>query len=189
MRYLSNSDYLFKISQEDFFTLIEDLDNASSTLLDTEIKAQESISLFLRKRYDLQQLFNTYPDYKQGQPYQSGQTVWYYSDVEDLYSAKLYTAVSATTASPASSGEYWQMTDPRFPLIVEWMVTISLYKLHERLSPDSMPTHRKDAYNDVMNVLKSIQQEKLSPDFPELENRSFGIYVNGKPDTGISYQY
>jgi hypothetical protein len=185
MRYLKESDYLSKINRYDLETLLHDEQNPSAILFDTEIRAQESISLFLRKRYNLEQLFATYPFFVSGSNVFSGSTYWY--TTTDNYEAYLYTAKDTTHALPTTSG--WTMIEPRHPLIVDWMVAVCIYKLHERVNPDNIPTQRKDAYAEVTTILKAIQSEKLSPNFPEIEGRNFTIYVNGNPDSGISYLY
>lgn len=185
MRYLRDSDYKYKISEDDLTTLVEEDSNPDLSILDSEIKAQEVISLYLRKRYDLNALYKSYPTYQHGQTYFSGDTVWFTSG--DNFSALLYSPVSATTSLPGSFD--WMMVEPRYPLIVDWLVTISLYKLHERISPENIPVHRTNSYQEVMMFLKNIQCEKLSPDFPELEDRTYNIYITGKPDSGIGLYY
>lgn len=185
MNYLRASDFASKISIYDFQTL---LDGAVNPLLlfDAELRAQEHISLFLRKRYDLPALFRTFPTYVSGLTYTTGDTVWYSSTGEES-EAFLYTPKETTSDVPTGTG--WTLNEPRYPLIVDWMVTISLFKLHERVSPENIPTHRKDSYDEAMMLLKKIQEEKLSPDFPEAEDRSYNIYITGKEDSGIGFYY
>lgn len=187
MRYLRDSDYFHKITEHDFLTLVEDEASPDLFVFDTELKAQEQISLFLRKRYDLTELFETYSDYKTGVQYGTGDTVWYSQDTDSTYTSYVYRPKSSTTSLPSTAN--WDRVDPRYTSIVDWMVTISIYKLHERISPDSMPKHRKDSYDEVMTVLKAIQNGKLSPSFPEIENRIQNIYVGGTETNGIGYNY
>lgn len=189
MRYLRNSDYKYKITEYDLTTLVEDEQHPELFIFDAEIKAQEQISLFLRKRYDLTELFKTFPDYKTGLTHTTGDTVWYSmsNDADASYNTFLYSPYSTTSTLPTTN--FWRVVEPRFPLIMDWMVTISLYKLHERLSPDNIPTHRKDSYDEVMKLLKMVHDERLSPDFPELSDRSFNIYITGKEDSGIGFYY
>ncbi|MEJ1242120.1 hypothetical protein WBG78_28490 [Chryseolinea sp. T2] len=186
MRYLRQSDYASKITAYDLETLLHEEEHPQAILFDSELRAQESISLWLRKRYDLGKLFSVYSDYVSGNSYSTGMTVWYSStglEADEF----LYSPDYATTLAPPSG---WTLTEPRNPLIVEWMVTISLYKLHERVSPDNIPTHRKNAYDEVMMYLKAIQAERVSPDFPEVENRkAYGILISGGTTTGIGYQW
>lgn len=188
MRYLRDSDYLSKITQYDLVTLVEDEVSPDLFILDCELKAQEQINLFLRKRYDLTKLFETYPKYQSGIPYTTGNTVWYSSGVDSTYTSYLYKPKSGTTTSLPSSNN-WERFDPRNKNIVDWMVTISIYNLHLRLSPDSIPSHRKDSYNETITFLKGIQAGKLSPDFPEVENRVQNIYVGGVESNGIGFNY
>lgn len=187
MRYLRDSDYFHKITEHDFLTLVEDEVSPDLFVFDTELKAQEQISLFLRKRYDLTELFETYSDYKTGVQYGTGDTVWYSEDTESTYTSYLYTPKSTTTSLPSTAN--WERYDPRYTSIVDWMVTIAIYKLHERISPDNIPSHRKDAYEEVMMILKAIQNGRLSPAFPEIENRIHNIYVGGIETNGIGYNY
>lgn len=185
MRFIRNSDYKSKITEYDFNTLLMDEANPELFVFDCEIKAQETISLFLRKRYDLTELFATYSDYVSGTTYNTGDTVWHSVDNTE-FTTFLYAPVSATTSFDLNN---WNIVEVRNALILDWMVTISLYRLHERLSPQNIPVHRKEAYDGVMSLLKNIQSEKLSPDFPELEDRSYGIYITGKEASGIDYMW
>jgi hypothetical protein len=170
MRFIRNSDYLFKITESDFNTLT---DENNLFVQDAELKSQAEIELYLRKRYDLAQLFKSYPDYISGTTYTTGITVWYGTG----FTEHLYSPLSATTSLPGSI--HWVKVEPRNPLILDWMTTISLYKLHQRMSPDFVPSQRKDGYDMAMNQLKMIQQEKLTCDFPTIENRSYTIKITG----------
>lgn len=183
MRYIQNSDYKYSVTENDFETLTYADDNPDLFVYDAQIKAQEMISLNLRKRYDLTALFQTFPAYQAGKTYTTGDTVWYGSG----FDAMLYSPTSTTNSLPDSG--YWVLTEPRYPLIVQWMVNISLYLLHARMSPQNIPIHRQIAYEETMRTLKGIQQEALSADFPEIEGRNYNIYITGSTSTGIGYQW
>lgn len=182
MRYLQDSDYKYKISEHDFTTLLQEEDNPVRFVFDAELKSQEVISLFLRKRYDLGVLFQNFPEYVTGRTYSTGQTVWF-SSTGKPFDYFLYSPTQTTSTSPFDGD--WFLIEPRYPLIMDWMATLSLYKLHERVSPDNIPSHRKFAYDEVMKILRMVQSETLSPDFPEIENRNFNIYITGKTSNGI----
>lgn len=188
MRYLRDSDYLYKITEHDLTTLVEDEVSPDLFILDCEMKAQEQISLFLRKRYDLAALFQAYPNHQPGASYTIGDTVWYSTDTDSTYTTYLYKPKSGTTTSLPSTS-IWERSDLRYKNIVDWMVTISIYKLHERLSPDNIPTHRKQSYDETIAFLNGIQSGKLSPDFPEVENRVQNIYIGGLETNGIGFNY
>lgn len=187
MRYLRDSDYLDKITENDLFALVEDETSPKLLILSCELKAQEQISLFLRKRYNLAKLFETFADYKTGITYSTGQTVWYSNDTESSNSSHLYRPKISTSTLPTTFD--WEQVDPRYTSIVDWMTSISIYKLHERISPDAIPKHRKDSYEEGMKFLESIQKGKVSPVFPEIENRIQNIYVGGIETNGIGYNY
>ncbi len=157
--------------------------NPELLIFDAEIKAQEQIALFLRKRCDLTQLFQLYPTYTASRTYFTGDTVWY-SASGDSY---LYAPFSATTSNPSMNS--WYLVEARESLIVDWMTTISLYKLHQRVSPDIVPTHRQSSYDEAMKLLRLIQEEKISPPFKEIENRTYNIFISGRTDSGISFQW
>lgn len=166
-------------------TLLLDESNPEQFIFDAETKSQEQISMFLRKRYDLPKLFTVFPDHQSGSSYTTGQTVWYTSG--DTYSYQLYVPTGTTGAIPTTA--YWTVSNPRSPTIVDWMVTISLYRLHERLAPSNIPKHRKESYDEVMRILKMIQDGKLSTDFPEVENRIQTIVIDGDVTTGQGFHY
>lgn len=180
MRHLRNTDYRRSIMDYDLDTLLLKEVSPESVLFDAELRSQEQISLFLRKRYDLADLFRVFSDYVSGYTYSSGDTVWY-SASGDSY---LYSPKSTTTTAPASPD--WILVEPRQPLVVDWMISLTLYKLHERVSPQNIPVHRKNSYDETMKILKMIQEERLSPDFQEVQDRSYAIYITGKKDAGIS---
>jgi hypothetical protein len=171
MRYLRDTDYLPKITQYDFETITE---SSEAFIADAELKAQAEIELYLRKRYDLNSIFQTYPDYVSGITYSTGITVWYSTGS----TLALYTPNVSTDTIPTVTST-WSQSDPRPHLIVDFLTTVSLYRLHQRLSPDNVPTHRKDAYAMAISQLKMIQSEKVSIDLPEVEDRSFVTYVTG----------
>lgn len=177
MRYLRNGDYLPKITQYDLETVTE-LNEAF--IADAEFKAQAEIELYLRKRYDLNEIFQTYPDYVSGVTYTTGTTVWYGTG----FTTALYTPKVSTASLPTVSSS-WTQADPRPTIIVDFLTTVSLYKLHQRLSPDNVPTHRKDAYAMAISQLKMIQSAKVSVNLPEVTDRSFTTYVTGSTSQDI----
>lgn len=58
----------------------------------------------------------------------------------------------------------------RNKLLVTYMVDVSLYHIHARIRPRSMPEIRVTRYQDVINWLKMVASGKISPDLPRLED-------------------
>lgn len=58
----------------------------------------------------------------------------------------------------------------RNPIIVQFMVDITLYLLHKRINPNQIPTLRMDEYDEAIKWLEMVSKGKLSPDLPELPN-------------------
>lgn len=92
-----------------------------------ELQSQATISLYLRRRYDLSSLFEYYPDWKSVPSGQSGYTagdiVWHSVD-NGSYSSFLYKAARYTVGNPDDDADSWELTDPRNPSIGDWMVTL-----------------------------------------------------------------
>jgi hypothetical protein len=148
-------------------------------IADAELKAIQEVQLYLRKRYDLLQLFDYFSDYISGTTYNTGSTVWFTITGNTQY---LYSPTGTTTSNPLT--KYWNRNDPRYPLIVDWVSPISLYKLHTRIAPQDVPKQRSDQYVNCIAMLKMIRDEKVGVDFPEIVNRVKNIYITGSTTQG-----
>jgi Protein of unknown function (DUF1320) len=80
-----------------------------------------------------------------------------------MYIADRYDTVAIFSATGAA----------RNALIVQYMVVIVLYLLHQRLAPNNIPEIRRHEYNGVISDLKYIAKGDASPpNLPPLTNGS-----------------
>ena len=63
----------------------------------------------------------------------------------------------------------WTKGDTRHPLILRYMVDITLYELHSRINPRNIPEHRIQRRDDAIKYLKMVidPRNNIAPDFPE----------------------
>lgn len=55
----------------------------------------------------------------------------------------------------------------RHPKVVGVMVDIALYHLYSRMSPDQVPTLRKERYTHALEWLKMVATQRINPNLPE----------------------
>ena len=80
-----------------------------------------------------------------------------------------YVATGNSTAEvPDDNTDYWRRLPYRNPALIVTLVDISLYHIHSRLDPMSIPTIRIDRYKAAMDMLKAIQAGSMSPCLPPL---------------------
>ena len=73
----------------------------------------------------------------------------------------------------------------RDPLLVMYLVDMSIYHLHSNISPDNIPEIRYIRYKSAIDWLNKVATDKLSPDLPEIDG---GDDENGDSNsTGFEY--
>lgn len=72
-------------------------------------------------------------------------------------------------AGTLPSDPLWTKGDTRHPLILRYMVDITLYELHSRINPRNIPEHRIQRRDDAITYLKMVidPRKNITPDFPE----------------------
>lgn len=60
--------------------------------------------------------------------------------------------------------------DDRNRLIVMYLIDITLYHLHSRITPRNIPEIREDRYNTAIVWLSKVAKGELTPRLPRLEN-------------------
>lgn len=86
----------------------------------------------------------------------------------------LFTALANTSQKPHT--EQWEKSDTRHALMKKYMVDISLYHLHCRISPRLIPEHRIKLYEQAVGHLKQLAKGNLDSDLPQKpisEGRTF----------------
>lgn len=57
--------------------------------------------------------------------------------------------------------------DARNPLVVMYMIDISLYHMHSRVTPRNIPEIRIDRYDSAIKWLDKVNKGALTPDLPK----------------------
>lgn len=65
-----------------------------------------------------------------------------------------------------------QLATDRNPLIILYLIDITLYHLHSNISPDTVPELRLTRYKAAIDWLKAVAMEKLSPVLPPKINEA-----------------
>ena len=67
----------------------------------------------------------------------------------------------------------------RNPIIIQFMLDITLYYLHKRINPNQIPDLRIDEFDNAKDWLYKVSAGKLSPNLPELANHEGNSRVIG----------
>jgi phage gp36-like protein len=169
MPFLLKSDYGAQIKQ-DLLNTVLDSDDAIRT--GAELSAQAEIEGYLRGRYDVAQIFIEVLPWAESTQYAAGAAV--------AQAGLIYVATRATKAEqPGAAAEEpaegeepaapaWEAKDPRHPLIKTYLIDCTLYLIHSRQNPRSVPQIRQDRYDHAISYLNMCRQGKLSPGLPLL---------------------
>ncbi len=67
----------------------------------------------------------------------------------------------------------------RNPIIVQFMLDITVYYLHKRINPNQIPDLRIEEFDNAKKWLDKVSMGKLSPNLPELSNGEGNSQVIG----------
>jgi hypothetical protein len=156
--FLIKPDYNTVIKEVHLNQLISSDD---TILQEVELIALEEMKSYLRSRYDVDTIFAPILQYSSGVTYQSGITV------HDNYS--FYTSLITDNNLPLTDINGWEKGDKRNQLLVMYLVDISLYHIHSRLTPNQIPENRFLRYETAITWLKQISKGSLKVDLPVLD--------------------
>ncbi len=145
--FLTNADFDQAIKTDHLSAITS---NNTSIQNDACLASQTEIESYLRGKYNLTILFPTIIDWNIASSYTTGAIVY------DVATLAFYTANADISASTAITDEKWTKGDPRDPLIVEFMLDLTLYRLHTRIAPNQIPEHRIQRRDDAISFLKSV---------------------------------
>ena len=74
--------------------------------------------------------------------------------------------------------EFAKTGDARDPLLIQFMVALSLYNVHKRINPKMIPAIRETDKKDTMELLREIQAGKFQANW--LEN----VNEKNEPESG-----
>lgn len=168
--FLLKSDFYRVISQTDFNLLINNNDSVWQNELNTSI---ETVSSYLRARYDVVNIFKSFSVWSVTAQYAIGDWLASATDVK-------YICIAAPPVGTVlTNTTYFTQTDPRNCKIVEVVVDIVLYNLFARLNNYDIPALRKERYdgNDpkqqggAIGYLKNVSKGLIMPNLPLVESR------------------
>lgn len=150
-------------------TTMEDLKGSSVTKLTrAERAAEEEIYSYLSERFDMDQIFPTIYEWNATQPFAV--------DERAASGGLFYKAKTANTnKEPAANTDEWEEDDPRNPMIVRYMVVISLYQVYLSLHGKNIPTHIREEYDLAKDWLLRVNKGQLNPKLPKLDADGDGV--------------
>lgn len=87
---------------------------------------------------------------------------------------KVFEPIANVNADKPVMGENIEMDDPRNLNVVEHMVTLATYYLHEMISPTNIPTARQLAYENSIQWLSNASRFKINPKIPRKMDEDTG---------------
>jgi phage gp36-like protein len=151
--FITNADFNQAI-KADHLTAITD--NTPSIKSTTIRASQTEIESYLRGKYDLSKLFPVITEWLIGSEYAIGAIVY---DVDTL---KFYTANAPISANTAIANSNWISGDPRDALMVEFMLDLTLYRIHARVAPNQIPETRIQRRDDAIDFLKRVAKYEIT---------------------------
>ena len=78
----------------------------------------------------------------------------------------------------------------RNPIIIQFMVDITIYYLHKRINPNQIPDLRVEEFDNAKQWLSKVSAGKLKPNLPELSNDegNSGIIAYGS-NTKVNHKW
>lgn len=171
---INNYDLRAIATDEDLDVLSSDnqniIDKCNSIAID-------EAAAYLSTKYNVNKLFKAPTEYIIGNSYKIGDVVY----VKEISSGSpavetgeltFYTCIQDIDVSmDAEDEDYFEQKDGRDQKLLEVVMTISLFYIHKRLSPNNIPTFRVVSYdgngdNNIMSAIKwltLVQQGQLFP--------------------------
>lgn len=123
--------------------------NDDTIVADSIAASETEIKSYLRGKYDIGKLFPVIGDHDPAVAYLDGDIVHDSSAAGTYYVANGDIAISTPLSDPK-----WVEGDPRDKLIIEFMVDLILYRIHSRVAPQQIPSHRIIRRDDAIAFLK-----------------------------------
>ncbi|MEQ8581218.1 MAG: hypothetical protein RIC30_09425 [Marinoscillum sp.] len=140
----------------------------SSRLTRAERAAEEEIYSYLSDRFDMDQVFPTIYAWDATTPFTTDQRA---AHLGIFYQAK----TDNNNKPPAANTDDWEVDDPRNPMIVRYMVVISLYQVYHSLHGKNVPTHIREEYDLAKDWLLRVAKGQLNPKLPKLDADGDGL--------------
>jgi phage gp36-like protein len=85
---------------------------------------------------------------------------------------KMPAPLAPGAAGPPLPVPAWRVSDPRAKLLKMYLVDMTLYHLHSRQNPQTVPQIRQDRYDTALQWCKDCRTGKVSPGLPLLADRA-----------------
>jgi phage gp36-like protein len=167
-RYLHPGDYSFQIRKE-----IKDLlGGADEKKLNVaENAAVEEMRSYLKKRYDIDNIFFLISAFDVSKPWPKDSLIYYKANNTDgdetTQVFKASADVPANDPAPLASGTKWVLFTGRNPFVIMKLVDITLYHLHSKDSSRLISKVREDRYQDAQDWLKLVAKGEIDANLPQ----------------------
>lgn len=171
---INNYDYRAIATEEDLSVLSD----ANSNIITqcNQIAIHEAAG-YLSTKYDIEKLFADPVEYNSGSTYNINDRI-YVKETTGTGNTEtgeyiFYTCIQsgATSGTPITDTTYFIEKDSRDQKLLEVVMSISLFYIHKRLSPNNIPTFRVISYDgngdgNIMSAIKWLTQIQKGELFP-----------------------
>jgi len=164
--FLRKSDYFSQIQEDNLDTVIEDITGTPTLifLTDKEAAASVEVQSYLRHRYDVAKIFKPLLSYDNAVTYQPGEWV-----VDGpVETGIIYTATVETLGNLPTDTNFWKAEDGRNPLMKTYLIDVTLYHVHSRISPRNIKALVMSRRDEAVKWLKMVSKGDISLDLPEI---------------------
>lgn len=159
--FLTENDYKV-YAQDDILTNLTK-NNITNRAQAENAALEEIVSYLDADKYDLTEIFPTILDWNNTADF-AAETYVHQNNI--IYQAKQLNTGVDPAADVAGAGANWEVKDPRHPIIIRYMVAITLYQLFLSLHGRQIPTHRVDEYDLAKDWLNKLADGKVNPRLP-----------------------
>ena len=151
--FLTDADFATAIKTDHLTSIVG---SGTQTLEKACISTQTEIESYLRGKYDLNKLFPVITAWNIAIEYPIDAIVY------DVATLSFYTANEIVPASTPIDDAKWTKGDPRDALIVEFMIDLTLYRVHSRVAPNQVPETRIQRRDDAIDFLKRVAKYDIT---------------------------
>jgi hypothetical protein len=187
MPFLLKPDYYAQIKQDLLNVVIDAQDYLR---IEAEEAAREEMEGYLRGKYDLAKIFIDLVPWHQLQQYDAGDVVHHGTITMGAGAAAVEVPLVFVASEPsiglvptapapgAPAVGPWLLKDPRQKLVKMYLIDLTLYHLHSRQNPRTVPDVRRDRYDAAIKWCQDCRTGKVSPGLPALP----AIGADGQPE-------
>lgn len=167
MKFLTPKDIAALIASDSLSVVTQGND---LNLLTAELAAKEEMASHLASRYDVTKVFPVVEAYNPSKNYLVGELCYYYDPQDQPAEGNVYKANQPVLNETPDSSNKWDQEDPRNPIIILYLVDITLYHLHSAITPRNVPENRGLRYDRAIQWLRDVTKLQVNPDLPLLSD-------------------